>query len=86
MKYWGGKEDEPDEAPLVPVDRLVILHKILLWFPYVLSQCFLFWLCIWLVIGGGLPKDNQLFAGAMIALYGALLIGSRDIRAKFWPK
>jgi len=68
------------------LNAFVRWRKPLLWVPYVLSQVFLVWLVVWLGLFDRLEGDDQMFAGAMIALYGGFCVCSRDIRHRYWPK
>ena len=60
--------------------------KIILWIPYILSQCLLIAIIVKLHISTNISESNAYLIGALIALYGGLLVLSSDVRRKYWPK
>ena len=59
--------------------------KILLWTPYTLTMAYLWWVTIWLRVRFGLSQTDTFLITSAMALYGALLLFSADIRRKYWP-
>ena len=60
--------------------------KIILWIPYVLSQCLLILITIGLRLNTNISESDMYAVGGFIALYGALLVLSAEARRRYWPK
>lgn len=63
-----------------------MMLKIMLWLPYVLSQAILILIIIGVNIHTNISEQDSYILGSFIALYGALIVISSDLRRKWWPR
>lgn len=62
------------------------VKKVLLWIPCGLTMLFLAWFVYWLRTSFTLNRQEAFLIASATVFYGALLVGSSDIRRKYWPK
>ena len=65
-----------------------MLLKIILWTPYCFTMIFLGWIAYWLRIRFLMTAHEAFLVVSAVVFffYGALLVGSADLRRKYWPK